>query len=614
MFRGLCPQRSHMNALTSHRLADDEQRRLADHLDHCPDCQQRAEELTGTGPAWSDGEVLRSAPALRRVIDVMKDKAPVTARSDIPPLDDRMLLSFLKPAPGKDCLGTFGGYEVLEVLGRGGMGVVLKAFDPSLERFVAIKVLAPQLATSARARERFAREARAAAAINHEHVVAIYAVAEAESLPYLVMEYVPGLSLQERLDEHGPLPLPEILRLGFQVASGLAAAHAQGLVHRDIKPGNILLSHVQSPKSKVQDPKSEDVGAWTLKVSDFGLARTADDASLTQSGVLAGTPHYMAPEQARGETVNFRADLYSLGSVLYALCTGQPPFPGRSTLAVLRQVSETTPPPVRRLRPDLPEWLEDIISRLHAQNPADRFVSAAEIAELLRRCLAHVQEPNHAPLPAEVACCRRRRPCSHRWVVPVLLVVGTVGALAIPSTGPTSSIPEPTIASAPQQATPALPEERLSWVPVDPEHKVQVAGRSVRVPDASANAREALELNLRLPGQNAARILIFGLPGYGLDPAPCVRSDCPSMPPPCTGHPSPRAPSSQARMDPPTGPLVCLVFADNDGPAATLSSLGSALLGRPGATTPVVIVPANPKNRVAQRPSSPTRSLSGSGV
>src|SRR5205823_3462976 len=148
------------------------------------------------------------------------------------------------------------------------------------------------------------------AAVRNEHVIGIYAVEEANELPYLVMEFVNGLSLQERLDRSGPLELQEVLRIGLQTAAGLAAAHAQGLVHRDVKPANILLEN----------------GVARVKLTDFGLARAVDDASLTQSGVLAGTPQYMAPEQAHGEPADHRADLFSLGSVLYAMCTGRPPF------------------------------------------------------------------------------------------------------------------------------------------------------------------------------------------------------------------------------------------------------------------------------------------------
>ena len=194
------------------------------------------------------------------------------------------IADYFDPTDDPRMLGRFGGYEIVGIIGCGGMGVVLKGFEPALDRYVAIKLLAPHLATSGAARTRFAREARAAAAVLHENVVAIHRVSEAKGLPYLVMPYMPGESLQKRLDEQGPMQLNEILRIGMQIAAGLAAAHAQGLIHSDIKPGNILL----------------DKGVERVTITDFGLARAADDASLTRSGVIAGTPQYMSPEQARG--------------------------------------------------------------------------------------------------------------------------------------------------------------------------------------------------------------------------------------------------------------------------------------------------------------------------
>jgi serine/threonine protein kinase len=257
-------------------------------------------------------------------------------------------------------------------------GIVLKAFDGALNRLVAIKVLSPNLATSAAARRRFARESRAAAAVVHEHIVPIHAVSEQQALPYIVMQYVPGRSLQQRLDQQGPLPLHEILRIGLQTAAGLAAAHAQGLVHRDVKPANILLEN----------------GIERVLLTDFGLARTIDEASLTCSGVIAGTPQYMAPEQARGEMVDFRSDLFSLGSVLYALCTGHSPFRAETTMGVLHRICKESPRPIQELNPEIPLWLSAIITRLHAKNPAKRYASAAEVAEILQRQLARLQSPS----------------------------------------------------------------------------------------------------------------------------------------------------------------------------------------------------------------------------
>src|SRR5205823_2188910 len=166
------------------------------------------------------------------------------------------------------------------------------------------------------------------------------------------------------------------------IADGLAAAHRQGLVHRDIKPANILLEN----------------GVERVKITDFGLARAIDDASVTQSGVIAGTPMFMAPEQAAGEPVDHRADLFSLGSVLYAMCTGHPPFRASGTMAVLKRVIEDTSRPIRAINSDIPQWLCDIIAKLHAKNPTDRFQSAKELADLLGQHLAHLQQPSVVPM------------------------------------------------------------------------------------------------------------------------------------------------------------------------------------------------------------------------
>jgi serine/threonine protein kinase len=197
--------------------------------------------------------------------------------------EDHDDLHYLQPSTRPDSLGRIGHYEVLEILGRGGFGVVFRALDDVLERVVALKVLAPAIAATSPARKRFLREARSSAQVRHENVVSVFAVEE-HPLPYLAMEFIPGESLQQRIDRTGPLETSEVVRLGRQIAEGLAAAHATGLIHRDIKPGNVLI----------------ESGSQRVKITDFGLARAADDASLTQSGVLAGTPMNMAPEQAKG--------------------------------------------------------------------------------------------------------------------------------------------------------------------------------------------------------------------------------------------------------------------------------------------------------------------------
>jgi hypothetical protein len=262
---------------------------------------------------------------------------------------------------------TLGKYDILGLLGRGGMGVVFKAHDTALDRTVALKVLGPHLATNAAARKRFIREGRSAAAVKDQNVVTIYAVEEHEGSPYLVLEFVEGKPLDDLLERSAPLPVEEVVRIGAQVAQGLAAAHQKGLIHRDVKPANVLLE--------------SETGRVAL--TDFGLARAADDASVSRQGEICGTPHYMAPEQVRGLTIDHRADLFSLGSLLYCLCTGELPFDADSTAAVLRRVSEDRPRPVAEVNPAVPAWLAGLIESLHAKEPAGRPQSAAEVKAAL---------------------------------------------------------------------------------------------------------------------------------------------------------------------------------------------------------------------------------------
>ncbi len=380
----VCAQAEQLRRFLDERLSVEEETALVRHLDTCKICRERLESAAGDREDWNAlGESLR----LPRSANVDSARAQTEEDESDAATREAASLHFLAPTDDPAMLGRLGTYEVIGVIGYGGMGTVLKAFDRALNRNVAIKVLAPQLATSGSARRRFAREAQAAAAVVHEHVVAIHAVAEANGLPYLVMPYVSGESLQQRIDRTGPLGVPEILRIGMQTASGLAAAHAQGLVHRDIKPANILLEN----------------GVERVMITDFGLARAMDDASLTRSGVIAGTPQYMAPEQAQGETVDHRADLFSLGSVMYAMGTGHSPFRAETAMAVLRRVCEQRPRPIREVNPEVPEWLAEIIDRLLAKQPGHRFGDAAEVARLLEKHLAHLQHPTNVPMPPRLA-------------------------------------------------------------------------------------------------------------------------------------------------------------------------------------------------------------------
>jgi serine/threonine protein kinase len=357
--------------------ASDEYRVAAGHVETCAACQQRLTALAAEPSWWDEAHTLLSGECQPRwepdalQTEMLSDVAAESVES----LHDRVL--GLLGAPGHpEMLGRLGRYDIERVIGSGGMGVVLKAHDGELNRPIAIKLLAPHLAHTGAARSRFAREGRAAAAVVHEHVVAIYNVESGGPVPFLVMQYVPGRSLQSRVDDDGPLGVEEILRIGMQAAAGLAAAHRQGLVHRDVKPSNILL------ENQVE----------RAVLTDFGLARAIDDASLTQTGILAGTPHYMSPEQATGGPIDLRSDLFSLGAVLYFMATGHPPFRAVGTLAVLHRICRENHRPVWQLNKDIPDQLCDIIDNLLEKKPTRRPANAEVVQQQLSQLLSRVQQ------------------------------------------------------------------------------------------------------------------------------------------------------------------------------------------------------------------------------
>jgi eukaryotic-like serine/threonine-protein kinase len=356
-------------------------RTAALHVESCPRCRERLADLSGTDSLTAEAcQMLRdrgeptfdptiaSASFVIAVESLLGDECPIDCETV--PLD------FLEPARHPEMLGRIGRYDVERLIGAGGMGVVLKAFDTDLHRVVAVKVLLPHLAHSSAARQRFAREAQAAAAIVHEHVIPIYNVGSDAAIPYLVMQFVPGHSLQTRVDESGPLDIKDVLRIARQAAAGLEAAHAQGVMHRDVKPANILLE------------ESVD----RVLISDFGLARTVDDATLTRTGVLAGTPHYMSPEQASGKTMDHRSDLFSLGSVIYFMCTGAPPFQAESPMGTLNRICHEPHRPADEVNSAVPFDLADLIDRLLAKDPAQRFLHAREVESRCAALLADLQQ------------------------------------------------------------------------------------------------------------------------------------------------------------------------------------------------------------------------------
>jgi len=320
-------------------------------------------------------------------------------------------LDFLSESEYPDALGRLGQYEILEVVGRGGMGIVLRGFDPNLNRVVAIKVLSPDYAANPTAYKRFLREARAAAAVSHDHIVTIYAVEE-RPVPHLVMEYIDGMSLQQKIETEGQLEIKEILRIARQIAGGLAAAHEQGLTHRDIKPSNILLQN----------------GIQRVQITDFGLARAAADADITRPGEIPGTPQYMSPEQAQGQPVDPRSDLFSLGSVMYAMCSGHSPFRADTSYGSIKRVCDDEPRSLRENNPEIPTWLEAIIFKLLAKNPADRFQSAAEVHELLGRHLSHLHDPGATAFPGTLQYqpARRKRFMPHSVTAAAVMLMAVL--------------------------------------------------------------------------------------------------------------------------------------------------------------------------------------------
>jgi hypothetical protein len=305
-----------------------------------------------------------------------------------------------QPVPDVTELGQ---YQLRRVLGSGGMGVVFEAYDRQLDRHVALKTMLPAQAANPSSRQRFLREAKAAAAIKHDHIVTIYQVGEDGGVAFLAMELLEGETLGQRLDREGRLPLPELLRIARECAEALAAAHARGLIHRDVKPANIWL---ESPGGRV-------------KLVDFGLARATDDTThLTVVGALVGTPAYMAPEQLRDEHVDARADLFSLGCVLYQMATGQAPFKASRAVSTLIAIATTNPCAPEELNPDLPLPVCQLILRLLAKRPEERPASARAVVDMIRAI-----EPGVETTPAA----RTRRPRWPLWTTAAALAVCVLG-------------------------------------------------------------------------------------------------------------------------------------------------------------------------------------------
>jgi tRNA A-37 threonylcarbamoyl transferase component Bud32 len=291
-------------------------------------------------------------------------------------------LAFLAP-DDRGGLGRLGPYRLLQVLGRGGMGIVFRAEDTALCRQVALKVMRPSVARKAVARERFLREARATSQIEHDHIVTTYHVGEDRGVPYMAMQLLRGGSLDTWLAQGNRPTVWQAVRIVREAALGLAAAHARGLIHRDVKPSNLWLENRAAEPAP--DETARALMPVRVKLLDFGLARAVNDNSnLTRVGAIVGTPTYMSPEQACGRDIDDRSDLFSLGCVLYRLCTGVLPFHGEDAEAIFQAIIGHTPAPAHALNPDVPAQLDDLIGRMLAKDPTQRPPSARTVAEELQ--------------------------------------------------------------------------------------------------------------------------------------------------------------------------------------------------------------------------------------
>ena len=445
-----CPPAGDLHRLLRSQLPEAQAVRLQDHLRDCPACRQlwhnlQEQTIAGhTPPVFHPTGDTRPGPPEQAdpasVITwsseiMMGDGSERPPEAPRPPSAAIRSFSFLAPPQEAGELGWLAHYRITGVLGEGGMGFVFDAFDTHLHRRVALKVLKPELAANVSFRERFLQEARAAAALPDEHIITIYQVGLENDVPYLAMKFLHGESLEQRLQRDGWVPLPELLRIGREIALGLSAAHERGLIHRDIKPANLWLETPPPEQGPSSGTRLSCEYVYRVKILDFGLARPIHDARrLTATGLIVGTPQYLAPEQARGQPLDHRCDLFSLGIVLYRMATGVLPFYGSDTLAQLTALAVAEPQPIEELSPHTPAGLRNLIHQLLARDPEKRPPTARAVAEMLRALEKGETLPGEfASLPAPTSRkteSRSRPPSRRHWLaaggILTLLLLGAI--------------------------------------------------------------------------------------------------------------------------------------------------------------------------------------------
>lgn len=398
-----CPSERQLLAFQLGDLPEHALNQVAEHLEACPRCDTLVQQmdaqrdpllsaLQSAAPLPSGGyasgmDASQTKPALSTKPSSRPGPADATNPARYP---------FLRPPLRPDEIGRLGHYRVLRLLGKGGMSFVFLAEDLSLHRLVALKVMKPELSAEAEdGWKRFLREARLMAGIKHENLVTVYFAGQEGEAVYLAMELLEGESLDDWLKRTRPVPLAEVVGLARDITGGLAAVHRLGLVHRDIKPANLWVERRADEHARPHPPARPTNSR--IKILDFGLARrTQESTLLTQPGTVMGTPSFMSPEQARGEATDARSDLFSLGGVLYVLCTGEQPFAGQNTMAVLTALAVSEPRPVHELNPAIPRALSDFIMQLLAKDRDKRPASAEDVLERLRQVEARLNDPAHA--------------------------------------------------------------------------------------------------------------------------------------------------------------------------------------------------------------------------